>query len=731
MAYATAYSNLLYDQRPLEYQYTPYVSQIVDTKNKLFDNAYRSINSFKDQVINLNLLNGEAQQKVNEYNKKINDYFNSKDLSKMDLADFKIANQLTSIFSEIGNDQTLGLHKQKSDEFKRIQNDFTNAAKNPAKSGYSQANHIVWTNEHLKEYMNGSYDGSLNTTIGNFIPKYDYSKDFKNLLGSLKFDGSKFEVQDKNNPGVTQTIDIKELTPDKINTLLNVGLPAEAINQIMTDHKANAYNAMEIMGTESFAQNTYEQLKNNHEQRQKSIGIKIQNLTGQINATSDNDLKEKLLSEKSRLEGMVEPINISLTEFKQFSPKQIASYYAKVAKDNQLESFARAFSYKIESRTSKVTPGYYQQLAHNLSVRREQFVELKDQRDFQYKMTRDQIEDQKDLAKLELDKIKNNFYLPIQVEGEYTNQKLNYWEIDAQIKEKSKSIDLKEVNVETIKGIKNGTIKGYDYLKGDIDNLLMVYGNNEESYGYVVGKLNESLKSGKWASIKNQLSDEVETLLRLKNDAWNNTVDNLPLEGYSDEQTLTFRNLPREEKNKLIVSRLSDSKFANNFYKTVEEELNKSNLTGKLYKNPVNKDSKILKSLPVKTSAGTLWNGEVNYDNLEMIGNKVKVFSKTDKENPDPIDLYIDIPKEYQKNYEGIKNFNLFQNGMVRRVQTPQGEFKITIFKDKTDNRIAHYKIEKDGKIEVNSVESGRGIVSDDPEHIFNNITTHILNVYQ
>lgn len=738
MAYSTAYSNHLYDQRPLDYQYTPYVSQIVDTKNKMFDNAYRSIESLKSQVINLNLLNGEAQEKVNEYNKKINDYFASKDLAKMDLADFKIANQLTGLFSEIGNDTSLGLHKQKSDEFKKIQSDFTNAAKNPAKSGYSQANHTVWMNEHLKEYMNGSYDGSLQVSSGNFIPKYNYANDLKNLLGSLKFDGSKFEVQDKRNPGVTQTIDVRELTPDKINTLLNVGLPVEAINQIMTEHKANAYNAMEVMGADQFSSTVFDQLKQSHEQRQSNLSRKIQNLTGQIEATTNAEDKSLLQSEKDRLTGMIEPFDISLSDFKQFSPKQIATYYSKVAKDNQLESFARAFSYKLESRTSKMTPGYYQQLSHNLAVRKQQFTELKDERDFQYDMLRDQIEDQQKLAELELkaNTLKNpdgtvkanDFYLPIKIEGEYTNQRLDYFELDGQIKEKSKAIDLNEVDVNTVKGIKNGTIKGYEYLKGDIDNLLAVYGESEQSYGYIVGKLNESLKSGKWATIKNQLSDEVETLLRLKNDSWNNAVNKLSQIKYSDEQTLAMSGLSQEDKNKRVIQMLNDKQFATNFYKLIDTELNEGNLTGKLYKQLPNKDSKLIRSLPVKTSTGTLWTGKINYDDMEVIENKIRLFSDPEKDE-EVTELFIDIPTEYQKDYEAVKNFNLYQNGMVRRVQTPKGEAKITIFKDKTNPKIAQYKIERNGKIEVNSVESGRGIVSDNPEHIFAQLTTYIQNI--
>lgn len=534
MAYATAYGNLLYDQKPFEYQPDQLASQVAQVKNQLFDQAYRNIESMKTNVLNMNLLNKDAQNKVNEYNQKINNFFADKKLAQMDLADNDIASNLTNIFSEIGGDSEIKKHKQKTDEFLKLNNFWNEAAKNPAKTGYSKENHEVWLNENLDEYINEKSSDALNVSSGAFMPYYDYSKDIKNLSSLLKFDGSKFEVIDPKNPGLKETIEVSQLTPQKINTLLRSGLSQQAITQIQTEQKANFYRAYRNLGDnakQDFVGNLYHNLEQQSKQNSNKIQSDINVLEGRLKMIKDSDEAENV---KKQIESLTTQKdnsvwNESLSEFSTLPKKVLAQYYANFMSQNKLQGFSDALAYKIEKRASSLNQPYWKQLEYNQSIQKFNYDVQKDQRDFEYTQ-------QHDLAKLELEQEKLNtspnkksssffgesipgdYVQPVGKPEDFYNAVIS---LDKEIEKKSKVVDVKNLTIDDIKRIYQNPNDELSELRPIIMRFVTMNGANDNSFGQALESLNQNIKNGVFDDQKNTNAAEVENLISKKNDAWN------------------------------------------------------------------------------------------------------------------------------------------------------------------------------------------------------------------
>jgi len=598
MANATAYGNYIYDQKPLQYQPDNITSQVAQVKNQLFDNAYRNIESMKANVLNMRLLNEQAQSKVDGYNKKISEFFDDKKLSQMDLADFDIANQMTTIFSEIGSDSEIRLHKQKTDEFLALDKTWKEAAKNPAKSGYSKENHEVWMVENLQNYVKGNSQAALGTNVGTFMPYYDYMSDLKNLKDGIKFDGQKFEIVDPKNPGVKETIEISGVTPEKINKLLRAGLPAQAITQMQTEAKAVFYRGY-LSSPETQSQ-MVDQIHGAISTQAKQNSIKIQSeidvLDGQLKVADPKEIADLEIKRA----GLVEDLNnnkftLTKADFQKKSKEELASYYGNLAAQDKLKMLSEAIAPRIEKRTSGLNQPYYKQLEYNLSVQKQNYAMQKDNRDFEYEVQQDAIDNQLKAAAIEGRKGKDtkaekDFYGD-PIPGEYLDYTGSATALDKEIEMRKLSniVDLKELTLNDVKAIHNGQRPELNFLKETIDKAVKLNGRTDEAFGAAMQLLNQDIKKGRYDDARNTAAAKVNILVNQKDHTWNLAAQEFAKVG--DEFVGLLGDPQGPAKQKLLNRLNSDPVALKNFTAIWDRILSEQSGTGKKFNYTINTES--------------------------------------------------------------------------------------------------------------------------------------------
>lgn len=380
MAYATAYSNLLYDSKPLDYKVSSdWLSKVAEQRNAMYMQNYQKIESYKSKALNLNLLNPVAQAKADEYNKEIETFFKDTDLSKVDLADVKVSNKYLDIFKKLDTDANFNRTYRLDNEMKSVLGQWKEAAKNPNKTGFSTDNQIVWQNEYLDRYMKETDMSKIPMLqAGQFDPHYDYMKEIIGLKGMLHFDGKKFEVN--NGAGKKEIIDKTELNDVKIQTLLKAGLSGKAVNQILKEGKSmfyQNYNSLPEGNKDSFALEMYNNDKKRVTDTKKEYDKAIAEIDGKLKVANllTEEKKLQLLEQRKayaeQRDGLVFTSNekdyLSLDKF------GLAQRYAQVRLHDKINQTAKAMAYKIEKVTSESDRAFWDTKNFELKVSNEEF----------------------------------------------------------------------------------------------------------------------------------------------------------------------------------------------------------------------------------------------------------------------------------------------------------------------------------------------------------------------
>jgi hypothetical protein len=557
--YATSYSNAKANTQPLDYTVDfSFLSNIAQKRGQKDEQAYQYLDSLKSKALNIQFLQPEARKKVEGYNKEITDFFTSKDLNKIDLADFKTTNSYAKIFDKIATDSQLLNNYDTDKQMQAVMKTYQEAAKNPSKTGYNESNHNVWNNEILTPYMQ---ETDLNKTAtynpGSFSAYYDYHKDLNTFKGQIHFDGNKFEIAD--GKGGKQVVDVQGISANKVYKFLNGALPQQAINQMITEAKSNFYNhynSIPESNKAQLAQSLFEKESAKHEQLKKEYRGDIDQIKGEMQSASPEkklELQAKLESTEAQYKNY--DFTMSPTDFTSLSKVGLANRFAGSQVQDKLQNYSQGIAYQIIKKSQTIDQNFWKTQDYSFAVNKET-----------YKRQRDVIEDTKWQAKFEQDErqadakiaagVKKNskgetvtedgqvlppggFFTGI-VEGSNTSGVTDIKTVDEKLK--AYNDELKFKNPDNItKELITAQLKQGDgtmlsnYIKrfaGDLDYNGVV---TDEMVGYIRGKLKLTMEHGQLSTHFNRINQDKIILQEIKDRTWREITDSKPgLRGKDD-----------------------------------------------------------------------------------------------------------------------------------------------------------------------------------------------------
>ena len=397
--YSSAYSDILYSQKPLNYEHdSAWLDNIATQKDALSDSAYQQLNNLKAKALNIRFMSPAGQEKVNQYNNEISNFFKSNNLNNIDLSDYKNANAYAKIFDNIASDKDLNYGFFKDKEMQNTNNQYIEAAKNPGKSGFNKDNYNVWMHEHLQPYMKETNLSNINKySAGAYDAGYDYQKEIKGLKGDVHFDGNTFEFTKPN--GEKEKVDKQALTAEKLNTYFMGTLSANATNQILTEGKSafyKGYDNSSDQGKVQLVQNLYD--------RDKAMSDANKAKFTNLAAQTDGKLKVASPDQKQELENKKQvyldkaksyTFDHELKDYQNMDQFQLANQYAASFRDIKINHISQGMSYEVEKITNSLDPVYAYNNNYNLNVNK-----------FNHTVNQDAIKNKIELQKLDIMKMK-------------------------------------------------------------------------------------------------------------------------------------------------------------------------------------------------------------------------------------------------------------------------------------------------------------------------------------
>ena len=363
---------------------------VLGKKNSEQEKALRTISDLQQRSLNISMLNQEGKQKLDAYNKKLNDNL-SGDLG--DLTKIENQNKIAGLFQEISGDTELikasKLSQQYMKEYENVQSLKNSGRKD---SGYSEINEYVWMN------WDGGYNDFATKSLGsvtdpNFRPStYSAAKDLRVPLANLAKllheetvsrqnqvmgegkqqsvgkDGK--PVFDKAGNPVMETVSYPTgyltkntyggISPERVKALYEEQLGPDGVSQLevmskyeILKHRGmgtveplyNQYKAFQEGQTK-----TYQNLQKEESQRLLFNNEKLK----QSNLSQED--KIKLLEENSLIERNLANIDANLTnlegakkeksDFLKLSNPELLNYVYQLQKDEKIKNAVTAFSWK-------------------------------------------------------------------------------------------------------------------------------------------------------------------------------------------------------------------------------------------------------------------------------------------------------------------------------------------------------------------------------------------------
>ena len=317
------------------------ISKVLDYKQKTFDSNYKSLQSLKQQALNIDFLNKDRQGQINDYNKRINDHFTKfNDLG--DLSNSKVLTGHMDIFNELSGRTDL-INDYKHD--RRIRTEMSEVqkkanSKNPLKEGFHQMNWEVYRHG-VEEYVNST--GEL-PNVDKYVNYIDYNKGAREVA----LDVAEEEITRFHNDGKGNLIEVttKQRDPEKVKRAISTYLGTHAQGQLGIEAKwKHLRNKNDISYVTQLLNDSQEQLITQKE-----------NLQSQIKQLG-NDLTPENLSTKEALQGEIIKIDKQLHQaLEDIDDDTLVSRLSSLHSNNVLGQLTNAFSYKNVSEKLKLDP---------------------------------------------------------------------------------------------------------------------------------------------------------------------------------------------------------------------------------------------------------------------------------------------------------------------------------------------------------------------------------------
>ena len=369
---ATAYSNLLYQPKVLNYeQDLGWLDKVAEQREQMDDAAYRYLDNLKAKALNIRFLNPAGQQKVDQYNGEITAFFKNNDLNKVDLSDAKTINSYAKIFDKIAGDTSLNNAYYKDKQMQDSMSLWSESAKNPGKTGYNKDNENVWKHEHLLPYLQEKDVNKLgNYDPGHYDPEYDYNKELKSIKGNAHFDGQTLEYTDAS--GNKQRVERQYLSAEKLNTIFAGGLSTKATNQMLTEGKSAFYNGYDNSPDKtSLARSMYVRDKTVSEANAAHYTALASNIDGRLKLASPEQQKVLEVTKSDYLDKAKSyQFNHSEQDYLNMDKTQLANQYAANYRDNRLNKESQGMAYNIEKVTNSLDPVFRYHNDYNFAVQK-------------------------------------------------------------------------------------------------------------------------------------------------------------------------------------------------------------------------------------------------------------------------------------------------------------------------------------------------------------------------
>ena len=410
--YSTAYSNMVEQTQPLNYTTDlSFLGKIVDVKTQLYDVAYNYINSLKSNAINLRFENKHLRERVGKYNEEIDNFFKSTDLSKIDLSDYSVANNITKIFDGLTQDTAIISNYKRDKDFAETREFYEAARKNPAKFNFSEDNYIVWLYENYKPYVEDADIQNLHSHANaGYLSKYNWQKELDNIKNLVKADVDKVQIPELDSngkpTGAMLTIDKQGITSEKFQQFFANYLSSDAKRQIANESKAGFYKTFTVMTPqeqEKFRADLYTRSKNQFDVLRKKHTEISQFIAGQISVATTDERKAELLKEKQKHDAEIARYVFSYSpeDYKNASVGSLANFYASSGVANKISHLANSMSYQLKSTMRQLDPVYEFFANYNNDVRALDIQQFKVEQEA--KLAQEELDLKKQIAENKVD----------------------------------------------------------------------------------------------------------------------------------------------------------------------------------------------------------------------------------------------------------------------------------------------------------------------------------------
>lgn len=359
-------------------------SQLLLKKQADYDAVISKMNNLRSQSLNITMLNNKGQQKLDTYNKEINDFF-SQDLGDVTLPENQ--QRIAGVFNRISTDTDLKQRSQMSrwyksqlDSIEKMRND-----KDPTKSGYDPINEFVFKNwtGGLTDFMQADDIERFSTERQGYVPFKDLKQKLVNLTKLLHAE-EKTTASVEGGRIVTNTT--KGVDSTRIRQLLQENLTQDEISQMDILSKYRILTQNNPTGNQSLyssysnwldkeTQNTNRDLKiaqaNAEEYNPSKVDKLFPKLQGEEKQRKIAEYTAENAKWKAIAEGLALKIpqqaqaKISADEWNKFSIDEKLPYVRQLMFEEHINSISDALSWKDEVQKVQSDTAYWQALRLN------------------------------------------------------------------------------------------------------------------------------------------------------------------------------------------------------------------------------------------------------------------------------------------------------------------------------------------------------------------------------
>ena len=352
------------EQRPVEA-----MAKVGMYKQQRFDEGVKKIQESIDNVAGLDVVRDidkqYLQSKLNQLGSQLSN------VAGGDFSNFSLVNSVNGMTNQIAKDPNVINAVSSATRYRK---DLETIQGLKEKGQWAESNQL----EYNKEVTNWYDSNDLNSSYSaNVSPYVNVQEESQKIIKALAKDEYNIEVMQDPTTGKYYDImtnqEVKELTPEKIQTALKTGLSPQAWRQLSLDGKLKYNN----VGDQSFVN----QLNNGYESRFTFLSEKRSDLVkAELGAKTPKD-KLRLQQEIAKLDKMIQANQAEYDSISAgFGSGDVESAKAQLYTMDWMNNISQAFSSRSVKSTSKESPYFSVQMKKDqLALANAKFREQKRQ----------------------------------------------------------------------------------------------------------------------------------------------------------------------------------------------------------------------------------------------------------------------------------------------------------------------------------------------------------------